>query len=458
MASLEQRGDSIRVNWRLGGSRTGARQSCTFSGPERARTKLAKAAKELVESRGHNITRPECYAAILGRTDTEDEVVPTFKAWADMWLREREVARDIEPQTIRNYRWVLTTRAVPHFGHLRLTDITADTVHDWVAWLATKRTTRGNRNRNVAANQLLSPTTINRIFRIVHTCLGGAVPKWIPANPAARPAGARRAHRGLPKREKFEGMFLRAEEVQAILDRCDPRIVDVVKTALATGLRLGELLTLEARHVTSNGKQTVVQVRQTHKDGGTIGPPKSRAGIRALPVDEATGRMLLELVKGKRLSDWVFPSPRGGVWTEDSFRKSYWWPTIAAAQRCLEHPPPLPVWCGRGRRPKWGAHDVSTCACSGRLQRRPRPHDLRHTHASALIQAGWSPKKVQVRLGHANYATTMNVYAHLWDLGEVEELESAAALLMPVPAATSARKRHGEARRRAVVRSVVVRR
>lgn len=41
-------------------------------------------------------------------------------------------------------------------------------------------------------------------------------------------------------------------------------------------------------------------------------------------------------------------------------------------------------------------------------------HALRHFYASALISAGLSVRVVSERLGHANAAMTLNVYAHLW--------------------------------------------
>jgi len=41
-----------------------------------------------------------------------------------------------------------------------------------------------------------------------------------------------------------------------------------------------------------------------------------------------------------------------------------------------------------------------------------RFHDGRHTHASTLIAAGWSPKFVSERLGHSNISTTMDIYTH----------------------------------------------
>lgn len=42
-----------------------------------------------------------------------------------------------------------------------------------------------------------------------------------------------------------------------------------------------------------------------------------------------------------------------------------------------------------------------------------RMHDMRHTHATVLLQMGENPKVVQERLGHTNIATTMNTYSHV---------------------------------------------
>lgn len=40
-------------------------------------------------------------------------------------------------------------------------------------------------------------------------------------------------------------------------------------------------------------------------------------------------------------------------------------------------------------------------------------HSLRHTHCSDLLSAGVPPKVVQVRLGHKDIATTLNIYQHI---------------------------------------------
>jgi len=42
-----------------------------------------------------------------------------------------------------------------------------------------------------------------------------------------------------------------------------------------------------------------------------------------------------------------------------------------------------------------------------------RFHDLRHTHATQLLQAGVHPKVVQERLGHASIGITLDTYSHV---------------------------------------------
>lgn len=46
--------------------------------------------------------------------------------------------------------------------------------------------------------------------------------------------------------------------------------------------------------------------------------------------------------------------------------------------------------------------------------KRIRIHDLRHSHASLLIEMGFPPLVISERLGHENVTTTMNTYSHLY--------------------------------------------
>ena len=42
-----------------------------------------------------------------------------------------------------------------------------------------------------------------------------------------------------------------------------------------------------------------------------------------------------------------------------------------------------------------------------------RLHDLRHFHATLMLQEGTNPKIVQERLGHSSFAITMDTYSHV---------------------------------------------
>lgn len=46
--------------------------------------------------------------------------------------------------------------------------------------------------------------------------------------------------------------------------------------------------------------------------------------------------------------------------------------------------------------------------------KRIRIHDLRHSHASVLINKNYSPALISKRLGHTNITTTLQIYAHLY--------------------------------------------
>lgn len=46
--------------------------------------------------------------------------------------------------------------------------------------------------------------------------------------------------------------------------------------------------------------------------------------------------------------------------------------------------------------------------------KRIRVHDLRHSHASLLIELGYSPLLIAERLGHENIETTLQTYSHLY--------------------------------------------
>ena len=60
-----------------------------------------------------------------------------------------------------------------------------------------------------------------------------------------------------------------------------------------------------------------------------------------------------------------------------------------------------------------------------------RLHDLRHLHATQLLGAGVPVRTVSGRLGHADAATTLNVYAHFLQASDRQAADVISELLHP---------------------------
>ena len=58
------------------------------------------------------------------------------------------------------------------------------------------------------------------------------------------------------------------------------------------------------------------------------------------------------------------------------------------------------------------------CKASG--VKKIRVHDLRHSHASLLIEMGCQPLLIADRLGHEKIQTTLNTYSHLYPNKQAE--------------------------------------
>jgi len=100
------------------------------------------------------------------------------------------------------------------------------------------------------------------------------------------------------------------------------------------------------------------------------------------------------VVEGRNTNRWVFPAWASSVGAQETFRR-FW-------ARILE-----------------------------RAERRYRkPHTLRHTYASLLIQTGEPITYVQAQLGHHSAALTLTVYGHFIPRGDrraVDALDDAPA-------------------------------
>lgn len=60
--------------------------------------------------------------------------------------------------------------------------------------------------------------------------------------------------------------------------------------------------------------------------------------------------------------------------------------------------------------------------------KRIRIHDLRHSHASLLIELGFNPLLIANRLGHDKVETTLNTYSHLYPSQQDEVVKKLQSL------------------------------
>jgi integrase len=111
-----------------------------------------------------------------------------------------------------------------------------------------------------------------------------------------------------------------------------------------------------------------------------FGPPKTKAGRRAVPLPRVAIDALSEHLRSYPAApdDLVFQSPDGEATCLSNWRHRVWEPAVKAA--------------GLGHL---------------------RPHDLRHTAVALWIAAGASPREIAARAGHSSVVTVLDRYGHL---------------------------------------------
>lgn len=197
-------------------------------------------------------------------------------------------------------------------------------------------------------------------------------------------------------------VFLTADEFATLELMAPPQWRDLIHFLAISGCRWGEATALTFADLNRDATPPTIRIDKAwkHADHGvTLGPPKTVRGNRTigLPV-EAVNR----LGRGKP-GDLIFRAPKGVARVDYShFWTRVWTPTV--------------------RR----ANDLAECAKHGvkPIGKRPRIHDLRHSHASWLIAAGVPLTVIQRRLGHESIKTTSDLYGHL--MPDVQQVAVAA--------------------------------
>jgi integrase len=310
--------------------------------------------------------------------------VPTSKTVAEAladWLAVRR--RAVADNTWREYRRDVEARIVPTLGHVRLRDLSGAQIARLYDRL---REPGSDRRVGPERPKGLSETSIAHTHTTLHAALEWCVGKqrWILHNPAddVEP----------PRRDDTEMRVWDAAQLAAFLRATeDDRFWPVFRLAAFTGMRRGELLGLRWDDVDLDAGTVTVRRRRLQVAGemqeraGT----KTRRGMRTVDVDEAT----VDELRAWRTAQKRERLAAGDAWGESGYVVTD------------ELGGPLPA---TRLRSAWAAA----------LRRAPVPairwHDLRHTHATLMLNAGRPPHEVAVRLGHTP-VQLMTTYAHVLD-------------------------------------------
>jgi integrase len=308
----------------------------------------------------------------------------TVARGSELWLEQCE-ADGLEESTIRQRRQHISLHINPFLGQTKLSDLTAPRVHTFDGEL---RST----GRSLAMRK--------KIISSLKTMLAFCQQRGHVAQNVARAVriGTNADHRHEGKGPLRAGVnFPSRAELKALMQAASGRWRPLLITAMFTGMRASELRGLPWSNV--DLEAGAIHVRQRADAWGKIGKPKSKAGARDIPLPPIVVSALMLWNQTCPTGDLnlVFPNGRGNVESLANIWNRFW--------------SPLQIKCGvsidRGKRDH---------ADKPIIEAKYGFHMLRHAAASLFIQhLGWTPKRVQIVMGHSTINTTFDLYGHLFD-------------------------------------------
>lgn len=360
----------------------------------------------------------------------------TFGEWLDHWLRQKAAGRagkkKPRARTMDDYRahvrrWITNpSKDLPLppdllLGRVKLRDLNVDHFDGLYAWMQDERG--------------LSPSSIQGLHRVLRMALKHARKKGkIASNPtddASVPAPPAQED---PEEEGTVRAMTREGAARFLAAAREERLSAFFHVQLLGGPRPSETFALKWEDVDFDaGTIQIVRSlnrrgidKDEHPQGWALEPPKTKKSRRTIKLPRAAMQALwawkegVQKVERKLVGrDWqdhgfVFTTPYGTPLDLSNVSNGPFRRICAAADLGeWEEAPPKPAGQpGPRKQPRFRpAH---------------RLYDLRHTHATDLLEAGVSLRLVSERLGHASVAITADIYSHVRPAmqdGVVEALE-----------------------------------
>jgi integrase len=308
----------------------------------------------------------------------EQKQISTFAVYAKKWITDT-VPAICKPSTASDCKRLLDKHILPALGKHKVTEINRHTVKQFLM---------------KKANEGYSGSSITHIKNAISGVLGLAVDDEVIAyNPAQKLGKFIRT-----KSLQLDVDPLTRNELRLLLDtfaKHYPRHYPLALTLARTGMRIGEALALQWGDIDFNGRFIMVQRGFSR---GRVETPKN-GKIRRVDMSKHLTETLSELLhyrkiekinKGwKKSPEWVFVNQSGNPVTDATHWRS----------------------------------DVYQKALMKAGLRKMRIHDLRHTYASIMIQAGESLAYIRDQLGHHSIKVTVDIYGHLAPEGNKEAVD-----------------------------------
>ncbi len=285
-----------------------------------------------------------------------------FDEWAQTWWK---TTSKLAPSTRRGYERILRVHILSEYSGRPVGSIEWMEVELYV-------------NRLVENGH--SPKTIRHIVSILSLIFKTAVrAKVLKENPASN-------HHVQVRR--LRPTILSMSQVHHLIENTDDRYKTAVWLLVLAGLRTSELCGLRVCDIDwERSAITINEVQMLVTGVIVVKGPKTESGTRTIP-----------------LPMWLMEELRVQITSRETKLDR----TLLPAERVFVSPTGLPLTDGF----VWKLIDASQTKAD---LPRFRPYDLRHSHASLLIELGAHPKAISERMGHSEIGVTMNVYGHLFE-------------------------------------------
>ena len=299
----------------------------------------------------------------------------TVAEYLEQWL-DGYVATNTAPRTRERYEEIVRLHLIPSLGSLLLLALHPQHIQKYYATAleSGRRDGKGG----------LSACTVHKHHRVLYEALKHGVRQGVLVRNVAEAVDP-------PRPQSKEISMVGPGHVRLLLDAAKPTPYYVAFfTAVYTGLRRGELLGLRWCDIDLDlATLSVIQALQQLRGGQCIfREPKSRRGRRQIALSPSLAILLREHRTKQENDRKLLGKPLA--------------PTDLVFS-CLD---------GRPLRPTSVTRAFRRIAESLDLQG-VRLHDLRHAHATLMLQQGIHPKIVSERLGHSSVAITLDIYSHV---------------------------------------------